>query len=289
MTPIPSFIYKKQNQIKMVLLVPLYALAFIMIYRPFDLERLDEQVMPWLDIAPDLKSTLLSIGVVAIGMMVAAISRAIMTAYTNKHAISYVGYIVWVALEIVIMTLIYTIVSVFTTEHQSITPVFRNTLIKTILILLIPYVMMYIYFIWQERVRELKSIRKRLEEDENALQKAYIQIFDEKGKLQLSVRREHLIVIESADNYVCVWYLNGDIPKKVMVRTTLKQVAEQLASTNIMRCHRSYMINLDSVRVLRREKEGIFVEFGIDNIPDIPISKTYSESITHWLMSEQRS
>lgn len=288
MTPIPSFIYKKQNQIKMVLLVPLYALAFILIYRPFDLERLDEQVMPWLDIAPDLKSTLLSIGVVAIGMMVAIISRVIMTAYTNKHAISYVGYIVWVALEIVIMTLIYTIVSVFTTEHQAITPVFRNTLTKTILILLIPYVTMYIYFIWQERVRELKSIRKRLEEDENALQKAYIQIFDEKGKLQLSVRREHLIVIESADNYVCVWYLNGDTPKKVMVRTTLKQVAEQLASTNIMRCHRSYMINLDCVRVLRREKEGIFVEFGIENIPDIPISKTYSESITHWLMSEQR-
>ncbi|MBR1994497.1 MAG: LytTR family transcriptional regulator, partial [Alistipes sp.] len=77
--------------------------------------------------------------------------------------------------------------------------------------------------------------------------------------------------------------------KKVMVRTTLKQVAEQLAHTNILRCHRSYMINLDRVRVLRREKEGIFVEFGIEDIPDIPISKTYSESITRWLMSEQRS
>ena len=202
---------------------------------------------------------------------------------------SYVGYIIWVALEIVIMTLIYTIVSVLLKEQANIVSEFRNTLTKTILILLIPYVMMYIYFIWQERVRELKSIRKRLEEDENALQKAYIQIFDEKGKLQLSVRREHLIVIESADNYVCVWYLNGETTKKVMVRTTLKQVAEQLAHTNILRCHRSYMINLDRVRVLRREKEGIFVEFGIEDIPDIPISKTYSESITRWLMSEQRS
>ena len=289
MTPIPSFIYQKKNQIKMVLLVPLYALAFILIYRPFDLERINEQVLPWFDIAPDLKSTLLSVGVVAIGMLVAVISRVIMTAYTNKHAISYIGYISWVALEIVIMTLIYTIVAVFSVEQQAISTVFYKTLMRTCLILLLPYVMIYIYFIWQERVRELKSIRKRLEEDDNALQKAYIQIFDERGKLQLSVRREHLMVIESADNYVCVWYLNGDIVKKVMVRTTLKLVAEQLASTNIMRCHRSYMINLDCVRVLRREKEGIFVEFGIDNIPDIPISKTYSESITRWLMSEQHN
>ncbi len=291
MTPIPSFIYQKKNQITMVLLVPLYALAFILIYRPFNIENLNEQVLPWLNeiIDPNLKGTLLSLVVVLIGMAVAAISRVIMTAYTKKHAISYVGYIVWVALEIVIMTLIYTIVSVFLKEQANIVSEFRNTLTKTILILLIPYVMMYIYFIWQERVRELKSIRKRLEEDENALQKAYIQIFDEKGKLQLSVRREHLIVIESADNYVCVWYLNGETTKKVMVRTTLKQVAEQLAHTNILRCHRSYMINLDRVRVLRREKEGIFVEFGIEDIPDIPISKTYSESITRWLMSEQRS
>jgi len=291
MTPIPSFIYQKKNQITMVLLVPLYALAFILIYRPFNIENLNEQVLPWLNeiIDPNLKGTLLSLVVVLIGMAVAAISRVIMTAYTKKHAISYVGYIIWVALEIVIMTLIYTIVSVFLKEQANIVSEFRNTLTKTILILLIPYVMMYIYFIWQERVRELKSIRKRLEEDENALQKAYIQIFDEKGKLQLSVRREHLIVIESADNYVCVWYLNGETTKKVMVRTTLKQVAEQLAHTNILRCHRSYMINLDRVRVLRREKEGIFVEFGIEAIPDIPISKTYSESITRWLMSEQRS
>ena len=163
-----------------------------------------------------------------------------------------------------------------------------SLILIAILILLIPYVISYIYFIWQERVGELKAIRKRLEEDENALQKAYIQICDEKGKMQLSVRREKLIVIESADNYVCVWYLNGDQPKRVMVRTTLKQIASQLADTHVLRCHRSYMVNLDHIKVLRREKEGIFVEFGIEGIPDIPISKTYAESITRWLVSEER-
>ncbi|MBQ2728912.1 MAG: LytTR family transcriptional regulator DNA-binding domain-containing protein [Alistipes sp.] len=288
MTPIPSFIYKKKNQITMVLIVPLYALAFILIYRPLDFNLLDEKVLPWLNIEPSLKNTLLSFFIVLIGMAVAAISRVIMTAYTKKRAISYVGYIVWVAFEIVIMTLIYTIASVFTADEQDISAVFRNTLIKTILILLIPYVTMYIYFIWQERVRELKSIRKRLEEDENALQKAYIQIFDEKGKMQLSVRREHLLIIESADNYICVWSQSGETTRKMMIRSSLKLVSEQLAGTNILRCHRSYMVNLDRVRVLRREKEGIFIELGIEGLPDIPISKTYSESVTRWLMTEQR-
>ena len=289
MTPIPSFIYKKKNQIMMVLFVPLFALAFILIYKPLDFNQLDEKLLPWLNISPNLKNHILSFCIVLIGMAVAAISRAIMTAYTKRRAISYQTYIIWVACEIVIMTLIYTIVSVITSDVEDPTSIFYNTLIKTILILLIPYVMTYVYLIWQERVRELKTIRKRLEEDENILQKAYIQIFDEKGKMQLSVRREHLLVIESADNYVCVWYMNGDAIRKMMVRTTLKQVAEQLAESNILRCHRSYIINLDRVRVLRREKEGIFVEFGIEGLPDIPISKTYAENITRWLMAEQRA
>lgn len=289
MTPIPSFIYKKKNQITMVLFVPLFALAFILIYQPLDFNQLDEKVLPWLNISPNLKNHILSFGIVLIGMAVAAISRVIMTAYTKRRAISYQTYIIWVACEIVIMTLIYTIVSVITSDVEDPTSIFYNTLIKTILILLIPYVITYIYFIWQERVKELKTIRKRLEEDENILQKAYIQIFDEKGKMQLSVRREHLLVIESADNYVCVWYMNGEAIRKVMVRTTLKQVAEQLQESNILRCHRSYIINLDCVRVLRREKEGIFVEFGIEGLPDIPISKTYAENITRWLMAEQKA
>ncbi|MBR5850601.1 MAG: LytTR family transcriptional regulator DNA-binding domain-containing protein [Alistipes sp.] len=289
MTPIPSFIYKKKNQIAMVLFVPLFALAFILIYQPLDFNQLDETILPWLNISSNLKNHIISFCIVLIGMAVAAISRTIMTAYTKRRAISYITYIIWVACEILIMTLIYTIASVFASEVEDPTSLFYNTLTKTILILLIPYVMTYIYFIWQERVKELKTIQKKLEEDENTLQKAYIQVLDEKGKMQLSVRREHLLVIESADNYVCVWYLNGDALRKMMVRTTLKQVAEQFANTNILRCHRSYMINLNSVRVLRREKEGIFVEFGIEGLPDIPISKTYAESITRWLMTEQRA
>ena len=47
------------------------------------------------------------------------------------------------------------------------------------------------------------------------------------------------------------------------------------------------MVNLHHIKVLRREKEGIFVELGIEGIPDIPISKTYADSISHWLFTEE--
>ncbi|MBQ7964054.1 MAG: LytTR family transcriptional regulator [Alistipes sp.] len=287
MTPIPSFIYKRSNQITMIIFVPIFALFFIALYIQFDFDRIDSDAhfLSWLNVSRELLVQLITIFLILIGMAVAAISRWLMALYTRKRQISYVHYIAWIACEILVMTLMFTIVALFTDTNKGIITLFKNSLIKTFLMLLIPYTLCYIYFIWQERVAQLRMLRERIAEDETALQAAYVQIFDEKGEMRLSVRREHLLLIESADNYICVWYTNNNAPKKVLVRNTLKQVAEQLASTHIQRCHRSYLVNLDHVKVLRREKEGIFVELGIVGVPDVPISKTYSDSIQKWLMT----
>lgn len=286
MTKIPPFVYKKSNQIAMIIFVPIFALLFIIIYRPFNFEYIDEDagLLTKLNISRDVLVMLITIGFILIGMAVVAISRWIMGAYTRAHAISYVSYIMWVACEVLIMAFIFTMAALFTDTNKSIGTLFYNSLVKTFFMLLIPYVMCYIYFIWQERVAQLRSIRERLAEDENALQAAYVQIFDEKGELRLSVRREHLLLLESADNYVCVWYINNAAPKKILVRNTLTRIAKELETTHIQRCHRSYIINLDLIKVMRREKEGIYVEFGMDGVPDVPISKTYLDSINKWLV-----
>ncbi|MBP3317199.1 MAG: LytTR family transcriptional regulator [Alistipes sp.] len=284
MTPIPSFIYKKSNQVTMIVLVPIFALLFISIYTPFDFDRIDTDVkfLSWLNISRELVVQLITICLILVGMAIAALSRWMMSVYTRKRQISYVAYISWIACEILVMALVFTIMALFTETNKGVVTLFRNSLMKTILILLIPYTLSYIYFIWQERVEQLRTIRQKLSEDETALHNAYIQIYDEKGDMRLSVRREHLLLIESADNYVCVWYTNNNTPKKVLVRNTLKQVADQLSATHIQRCHRSYMVNLDLIKVLRREKEGIFIELGVAGIPDVPISKTYMDNVKRW-------
>jgi hypothetical protein len=269
----------------MIIFVPIFALLFITIYSPFDFDRIDSDAhfLSKLNISRELLVQLITICLIIIGMAVAALSRWFMDLYTRRHQMSYVSYILWIGCEVLAMTLIFTIVALFTDTNKGVVTLFRNSLVKTFLILLIPYTMCYIYFIWQERVAQLRLLRERIAEDETALQSAYVQIFDEKGEMRLSVRREHLLLIESADNYICVWYKNNNTPKKVLVRNTLKQVAEQLSSTHIQRCHRSYLVNLEHVKVLRREKEGVFVELGIEGVPDVPISKTYSDSIQKWL------
>lgn len=288
MKPIPQFIYKRSNQIAMIIFVPIFALLFITIYSPFDFDNVDPQgkLLSLLNIrSRELMVQLITLGLILVGMAVAAVSRWLMAVYTKRRQISYVAYIAWIACEVLVMAALFTAASVFTDTDKSVVTLFRNSLFKTFFILLIPYTMCYIFFIWQERVAQLRILTQRMAEDETLLQNAYVQIYDDKGDMRLSIRRENLLFIESADNYVCVWYINNNEPKKVMVRNTLKHIAEHLDATHIRRCHRSYVVNLDLVKVLRREREGVFVELGIAGVPDIPISKTYSENIQAWLMS----
>lgn len=282
--PIPKYIYSRANQIFMVLFVPFFALVFINLYRPLDFDRIDDSFLQAFDISRSARVQLITLMMVLGGMVIAAASRIIMGRYTKRYTMTYIGYIVWIFGELLAMVTTLTLATHLTDTTRSITELFKNSFVKTFLIVFIPYAMCYIYFIWQENLRELRELRQQIERDETVLQKAYVQVLDEKGEMRLSVRRENLVLIESADNYVCVYYLNGDKTKKTMVRNTLSRVAEHLKGSRIVRCHRSYMINIDHVKILHRDKEGVFIELGIEGMPDVPISRTYADNIREWLV-----
>ena len=62
-----------------------------------------------------------------------------------------------------------------------------------------------------------------------------------------------------------------------MVRNTLKRIEAELIVATIVRCHRSYMVNIDNVKVIRKEKEGLIIGFDAPVNMTVPISKTYFE------------
>ena len=68
-----------------------------------------------------------------------------------------------------------------------------------------------------------------------------------------------------------------------MLRNTLKTLEKYLTDTGIVRCHLSYMVNLEYVNVIRRQRGGIFLELSIPNGPDIPLSPKYSDQVDTWL------
>lgn len=112
-----------------------------------------------------------------------------------------------------------------------------------------------------------------------------INFFDEKDELQLSLRPDHIYFLESAENYVNIYYRNKENTERFTLRSSLKKQQEKLEKYGFIRCHRSYLVNFDNILLLRKDKNGPYLDFGAPNLPQIPVSKTYLDAVTAYFIS----
>lgn len=271
---LPAYIYEKGNIIRLVLLTALFALIFINIYKPFSSSH-------WYSVSEFMFFVFSSL-IILTGVLVVVVSRIIMYYRGKKHGITIGQYAVWILAEIVFMSLFYTVYVLSVNPERDYSDVFKESSVNTALILLLPYTALHLYFSYREKERRLRLLEEG--HAETPFKQHVYNFHDEKGELRLSVKKESLLYIESADNYLIIWYLNKDRLTKFMLRNSLRTIEESFSETAVRRCHRSYMVNFEQVKVIRRQKNGLFMEFDIANVPDIPISKTYSEKVTHWFM-----
>ena len=125
-------------------------------------------------------------------------------------------------------------------------------------------------------------LEKLSQEDQSAEapKKALIAFPDEKGELKISIMLDNLLYVDSADNYATIHYLNKSRLSHFLIRNSLKWMEENLTiDSPLVRCHRSFIVNLDKVKVLRKTKDGIYLDLDAENTPDIPVSKTYYERV----------
>ena len=206
--------------------------------------------------------------------------------YSRRHDISYISYFLWVLFEILFMSLFYTIytLSIEANKERDVIAAFKSSTVNTALVLLLPYITLWFYFGWESSRKELEKIEKK-SEDEPELIPDNILFTDDKGTLRLSVRHSDLLYIESDDNYVTIHYSAGNQVKKFLLRNTLKKMEEEFANTPITRCHRSYLVNFTRVKVMRRERDNIFLELDALGVSDLPVSKSYREKVAERFMN----
>lgn len=275
---IPEYILKKRNIVRLVIFTTAFALLFINIYKPFGSQS-------WYNVS-DFKFFLFSAPVILTGVLVVVISRIIMYYYSRRHDISYISYFLWVLFEILFMSLFYTIytLSIEANQGRDVIAAFKSSTVNTALVLLLPYITLWFYFGWESSRKELEKIEKK-SEDEPELIPDNILFTDDKGTLRLSVRHSDLLYIESDDNYVTIHYSAGSQVKKYLLRNTLKKMEEEFANTPITRCHRSYLVNFTRVKVMRRERDNIFLELDALGVSDLPVSKSYREKVAESFMN----
>ncbi len=105
----------------------------------------------------------------------------------------------------------------------------------------------------------------------------HIRIESENGKEVFEADLKDIILIQSASNYVEIYYTVGIVTRKAMVRQTLNSVESLLSkSSNIKRCHRRCLVNINQISKLAGSSpnyslEAFKLDFGIpisrQNIP----------------------
>ncbi|MDR3653859.1 MAG: LytTR family DNA-binding domain-containing protein [Paludibacter sp.] len=271
---IPAYLTEKNNIIRLILFTAAFALLFINIFKPFGSRD-------WYKIS-DLKFFIFASLIVLVGMLVVVISRIIMLAYVRKNSINYWQYALWVLAEILSMSMFYAVFTKFIPKENAMrdfVEIFDDSTIHASLILLLPYSIMWLYFSWRDKTHMLEKLSKD-EQRAEVPKKSLIAFPDEKGELKISIMLENLLYVDSADNYATIHYLNKSKLSHFLIRNSLKWMEENLTNESpLVRCHRSYIVNLDKVKVLRKTKDGIFLELDAINTPDIPVSKTYYERV----------
>jgi len=72
----------------------------------------------------------------------------------------------------------------------------------------------------------------------------------------LEVNLRQLVFIEAQENYSRFVWLEGDEINEKILRVTLKKIDDQIADASIVRCHRSYIINMNFPYTIRGNSNG---------------------------------
>ena len=108
---IPDFLTDRKNTIRQIVFTAVFALIFINLYSPFGVNTWYNVTTPQLFFYSSL--------VILTGLLVIALSRIIMLRVVRKRKLTTGGYIVWIALEIVSLAIVYLILRmIFISSHR---------------------------------------------------------------------------------------------------------------------------------------------------------------------------
>lgn len=106
-----------------------------------------------------------------------------------------------------------------------------------------------------------------------------LEFLAENEKDKLMVRVDDLLAVGAADNYIEVYYILRGEMKKELIRSTLKKAEMTIHKfPQLMRCHRSYIVNLNHVEKVSGNSQGLKLHLKNTELL-IPVSRTLNEII----------
>lgn len=100
-----------------------------------------------------------------------------------------------------------------------------------------------------------------------------LRINGEGEKPELEVQSENIIYCSAGGNYVDIFTWKNDELERTTIRSSLKNIMDQLPDPPFYNCHRSYIVNMDHVESIKGNARNYELVLKISDI-SIPVSRS---------------
>ena len=286
---LPHYLIEKNNMVVQVTITVLFAIAFLAIYYPFSNTA-------WFSVE-DEKRFIYTAFFIIFSTIFLIFSRITMY-YTSKRLIRFTfpKYISWNIAEVLIIGLLHAYISLRIMKIAIYSPalIVGKSILISIIALGFPFIVTDLSFALIDARRILNIARRVIklnEANNNKNAKAsgseslvtenpdIINFHDYTGAQKFAVKLENIYYIKAEGNYVNVFYNNKGGISSFVLRNKIQAIEDTFAGTPLMRCHRTYIVNSNNIKLIRNDSDGYYIDFNQEGLESVPVSNTYREKI----------
>lgn len=264
-----SLLDKKDDRYLLVVVVFVFSVIFVNLFQPFNISR-------WFSDSGFIQFLRLS----SYGFIIALVflfTQFPLRRIFHIHEFRLKTFILWLFIEIILINLVYIV-----TYGNPIGNFINDlgfSLKYTLLTIWLPYSFAILIVYYRNQRREIKSLKNSVAQSP---EKQLIGFKDENGKIKFSILSKDLLLLESTDNYVSVYFVLENKVQRKLLRNSLKKMEDLLKENAIIRCHRSFMVNPKNIEFM--QKNGKKLEIKIKHFDtSIPVSVKYSSLFLSFL------
>ena len=157
-----------------------------------------------------------------------------------------------------------------------------DVIIKLILIAILPTSLLIVlnrHRLLRSHLRRANELNFKLNENKT-IDNKLVHFESDYQKDNLSLKVGLILLIRSANNYIEIFWKEGETVKNQMVRCSLIKAEEILKDAKfIFKCHRSYLANTKHIDKIEGNSQGYRLFFENVNFP-VPVSKNYADKLT---------
>lgn len=271
----PKHFLRREFLMLKVLFETLFSALFLALYQPFSFST-----TLWLGIQPDdvLADSLKFYGLCIIVLI---LSAEALYRRDERHPVSYRLLLAWQGSEVLLIAGIYLAFTI-TLGHAGDT-VIQILIARAVgcvaLIMLIPFVIAILYAEILDDREEIRLLTLNKPLGAGYLDDVLVNLYDHSGVLKISASQRDIYYIASEDNYVNIHYIIDEDMTSYLLRSSTGEIEAALRHTSIVRCHRSYLVNLSHVKVLKHGTGKATLVLSDKAGTEIPVSKSYYQDL----------